>query len=193
MNSSERAVKIQPVLTPWDRKLMAWHEAGHAIVAHYSQEQEQICLISIEPTNEAFGMMKTAIRKQHNVTRTSLVGNISVALAGRLAEELFLREISSCCAHDLNKARDIAIRMVASYGMGVRCGLLSCFNPVDHSFLLLSEHQRENLFLDVNDLIIEARDSAIEILNSHARQVNNVASMILDKGTLSWKELQPLL
>lgn len=172
---------------------MSWHEAGHAVVSLFSSEQEKICRISIEPSDEAFGMMKTVTRKQHNVTRISLLGNVAVALAGRLAEEMFLNEITSSCIHDLNKARDIAIQMVSSFGMGARSGLLSCYNSKDQSFLLLSEQQRENLYLDVNELINEASDNAKRILNSHKELVENVAEMISVKRTLLWRDLKVLL
>lgn len=172
---------------------MAWHEAGHAVVSYYSLEQERVCRISINPSDEAFRMMKLVKRKQHNMTRKSLVGNIAVALAGRLSEEIFLHEVSSSCIHDLNKARDIAVQMVSSLGMGTRIGLLSCWNPVDNSFLLLSEQQREKLFLDVTDIINEARNDATKILIEYKRQVCKTAAVLLEKETLGWRELKKLL
>lgn len=192
-NSSKTALVSQLKLTPWDRKLMAWHEAGHAVVSYYSLEQERVCRISINPSDEAFRMMKLVKRKQHNMTRKSLVGNIAVALAGRLSEEIFLHEVSSSCIHDLNKARDIAVQMVSSLGMGTRIGLLSCWNPVDNSFLLLSEQQREKLFLDVTDIINEARNDATKILIEYKRQVCKTAAVLLEKETLGWRELKKLL
>ena len=178
------------LLTTWDRELLAWHEAGHAIVSRYSPEQEQIFRISIVPSDKAFGMMETSKRRKYNATRKSLMGNIAVALAGRIAEELFLHEISSSCVHDLNKARDIAIRMVATLGMGARSGLLSCINPIDNSFMLLSEQQRENLFLDVKDIVDEAQGSAIKILKCHKNQLANLAALITKRGTLLGNDLK---
>ena len=186
MQNNEHGVMnpSRPLLTAWDRKLMAWHEAGHAVVTRYSPEQEQISRISIMPSDKAFGVMETSSRRKYNTTRKSLTGNIAVALAGRISEEMFLHETSSSCIHDLNKARDIAIRMVATLGMGSRSGLLSCVNPVNNSFILLSEQQREDLFLDVKDIIDEARCNATKILECHKDEVEKLAKKLIERGTL---------
>ncbi len=191
MNAIAAKKKIlSATLTTWDRRLLAWHEAGHVVVSHFSPEQERVCCVSIDPSAKAFGMMKTRKTKRHNMTRRFLLGNISVALAGRLAEEHFLHTLSSSCIDDLNKAREIAIQMVASFGMGARSGLLRCFNPVDNVLLILSNQQRENLFLDVRDLIDEAKENALKILKTHASQVENIASLIFKRVTLGGDDVK---
>lgn len=190
---TEESQEQRGALTPWDSNLMAWHESGHVVVSHYSPGQERICRVSIDPTDKAFGMMKTEKREHHNMTRQYLLGVVAVALAGRLSEEKFLHEVSSSCIHDLNKARDIAVRMVSAFGMGARTGLVSCCNQVDHSLYLLSEQQRECLYLDVRDLITEARDNASRILDEHGELVSNIAACISKKKTLEAVDIDALL
>lgn len=182
-----------PMMTEWDRTLMAWHEAGHAVCALYSPDQEKIERISIVPDDEAFGIMKTQLRQRRNMTHDSMIGNITVALGGRIAEELFQHETTSSCLYDLLNARNLAIRMVGTFGMGKRTGLLVCCEPNKEEWLLLCEEQKKKIYLDINDILMEAQKNAVAILQEHSDTVEKLALRLLEVGTLQREELETML
>ena len=97
MNMQQETSKKSVQLSEWDRNCMAYHEAGHAVCSYFLSEMEEITRISIEPTSDAFGVMRTVARPHHNNTEQSLLSSIVVAFAGPLAEELILNIKSHCC------------------------------------------------------------------------------------------------
>ena len=178
-------------LTEWDITLMAWHEAGHAVCAYYLPETEAIQSISIEPGNEAFGMMKSEPRKKLNLTYVSCLNEISVALAGRLSEEIFQNDITSSCIHDLDKVQSIALRMVCELGMGSRTGKITwmCRDKESESLMLFSEAQRNDIYADIKEILCDAEKEARDLLESKAEQVRTIAEILMKQKTISGKEL----
>ena len=181
-------------LTEWDITLMAWHEAGHAVCAYYLPETEAIQTISIEPGSDAFGAMKSESRIKMNMTYISCLNEISVALAGRLSEEMFQKEITSSCIHDLAKVQAIALRMVCELGMGKRTGLITwmCHDSDANSLMLFSELQRNDIYIDIKEILQAAEHTARSILKAHGEQVKKLATTLLERKTIQGKELSEL-
>ena len=171
-------------LTEWDRRFMAYHEAGHAVCSHYLAEREPLVRITISPTDEAFGMIRTALRPHHNETRVSFASTLAVMLAGRLAEELFLNEVTTSCVHDLAAARQIAADMVLTFGMGRRVGLTA--PPPETA---CGEALRRQCDADIQELLSDAERSARETLASHAEEVKTLAELLLENDTLERPEI----
>ena len=155
-------------LTKWDLQCMSFHEAGHAVCSYYLPEREEILKITINPTEEAFGMIKTAVRPHHNETETSLRSLISTFLAGALAEELFLNIRTSSGIHDFANARSVAIDMVAKFGMGRQTGKITPVSVYDNSYCLFSEEFKRKVDEDTVEIIKEAETTARNLLKSHA-------------------------
>lgn len=135
-------------LTEWDVRLMAWHEAGHAVCSFFLPETEPIQYVSIEADNDAFGAMQSSPRRKMNLTYISCLNEISVAMAGRLSEEMFQKEITSSCIHDLNKIQAIELHMVCELGIGKRTGIITwmCHNSDSNGLMLFSEvHTQRHL------------------------------------------------
>ena len=176
-----------PELTEWDVRLMAWHEAGHTVCSYFLPETESILSVSIEPGNDAFGAMQSSPRSKKNLTYYSCLNELSVAMAGRLSEELFLKEITSSCIHDLNKIQAIAMRMVCELGMGRRTGLVAWINYAEESqsLLLFGEKQRDDIYMDIKEILGEAEKAARQLLEQHARKVQAVAEALLLQRTLT--------
>ena len=181
-------------LTEWDLTLMAWHEAGHAVCAYYLPETEDIQNISIEPGCDAFGAMKSDPRQKMNLTYISCLNEISVALAGRLSEEMFQKEVTSSCIHDLDKVQAIALRMVCELGMGKRTGIITwmCHDSDSNGLMLFSEVQRNDIYIDIKEILKEAEQSARSLLEAHRAQVKKLATTLLKKKTVYGKELPEL-
>ena len=113
------------LLTEWDKQLMAYHEVGHAVCSYNLPEREELLCITIDPSNQAFGMIKTAERKHHNETEISSTSLIITLLAGRISEEMFLKSKSTSCIYDLEAAQKIATDMVLKFGMGKKTRLFA--------------------------------------------------------------------
>ena len=178
-------------LTEWDMTLMAWHEAGHAVCAYYLPETEAIQTISIEPGSDAFGAMESEPRKKMNLTYVSCTNEISVALAGRLSEEMFQNEVTSSCIHDLDKVQAIGLRMVCEFGMGKRTGMITwmCHGSDSNGLMLFSEAQRNDIYADIKEILQEAEQTARGILKSHGKQVEKLATILLGKKTIQGEDL----
>ena len=182
-------------LTEWDVRLMAWHEAGHAVCCYFMPESEMIESVSIEPGNDAFGSMRTVPRKKRNLTYISCLGEIAIVMSGRLSEQIFQKEITSSCIHDLEKIQAIAMRMVCEYGMGKRTGLIAWTNHAADSsdLMLFSKKQRNDIYEDVRKILNDAERFARKILEDYSQEVGKVAEALLTRTTLAFDDLYSIL
>jgi cell division protease FtsH len=109
------------VLKPEERKLTAFHEAGHALVAAFTPNADPVQKISIIPRGFALGYtLQMPVEDRYTVTQSDLLGKIDILLGGRIAEEMISGEYSTGAASDLTKATDIARKMITDYGMSGR-------------------------------------------------------------------------
>ena len=177
---------VTPILTDWDRKFMAYHEAGHAVCSYYLPEREPLVCVTIDPSNEAFGMIRTAPRPHHNETETSFNSMISTFLAGNLSEEMFLNTKTTSCIYDLISARKIATDMVIKFGMGETFGV-TALNPCEYPHI--DESVKENICKDIQTILFDAEKHAKEILEKHHAKVINLADLLLNNGTLNKSEI----
>ncbi len=175
-----------PVLTDWDRKFMAYHEAGHAVCSYYLPERDPLVCITIDPSSEAFGIIRTESRPHHNETEISFCSMISTFLAGRISEEMFLQSKTTSCIWDLVSARQIASDMVLKFGMGKRTGLLGLNLERDN---FISESFKEKICKDIKDIIDKAEDEARKILKKNEDTVDKMAEKLLRFGTLNQHDI----
>ncbi len=177
------------ILTEWDLRCMAFHESGHAVCSCYLPERELLVKITINPSEESFGMISTERRPHHNETETSLRSRISTLLAGSLAEELFLNTRTTGGIHDFADARSIAVDMVTKFGMGRRLGKVAPVSVYDNSYRLFSEEYRRRADEDAIEIIREAELASRNVLVSHSSLVVDLAELLLEKQTLNKDEI----
>ena len=177
---------LPPVLTDWDRKFMAYHEAGHAVCSYYLPEREPLICITIDPSSEAFGMIRTESRPHHNETEISFRSMISTFLAGQISEEMFLNCKTTSCIYDLKAARQIATDMVVKFGMGKTLGL-SALNIDEVPYT--SQVHNELICKDIQDIILEAEWHARKLLQKHRISVEKLAKSLVACGTLNCEEI----
>lgn len=192
MNSSENIENKRafPVMTEWDRMHMAYHEAGHAICCYFLPEKGNPIRVTIEPSDEAFGILKSESRKELNETFVSLKGSISTFLAGRLSEEIFLKDITTSCIHDLIVAKEIAFDMVTKYGMGE----ISRFSAIASlGEYTPSDSMKQKIEEDMQHIIEAAELDARTILERKSRCVETMAKELLIKGTLLKDEINKII
>jgi cell division protease FtsH len=193
--------KKSRLLNPRERKVVAYHEMGHALVAMALPGMDPVHKISIIP--RGIGALGYTIQRPTEdrflMTREELENKMAVLLGGRAAEILVFDEISTGAADDLDKATDIARNMVTRYGMAENLGQMT-YEEQRQSFLgqaqvpglsprSYSEETAREIDCAVRELTDRAREKALSILNTHREKLEQGATLLLEKETLTENEL----
>ena len=189
--------KKSRVVIEKERRLTAYHEAGHAVVAKYLEHVDPVHHITIIPRGGAGGM--TVFRPQEDKSfraRSEMFEQIVVALGGRIAEKLFLDDISTGAAGDIRQASAIARSMVTTYGMSERIGPIS-FDSSDHSIFIgrdfsqtksYSEETAATIDAEVKRIFDEASKVCERILREHADLLKEIAQYLLEHETMDGED-----
>ena len=180
------------------RKLTAYHESGHAVAGHYLKNVDPVHYITIIPRGMAGGF--TLFRPQEDLenfkSRAEMYENIVMALGGRMAEKLFLDDISTGASGDIQQASAIARDMVMKYGMSERLGPIS-FDSSGHSIFIgrdfgqtksYSEETAGIIDEEVKKLFDKAAAECEQILSEHADELKAIAEYLLAHETMEAEE-----
>jgi len=196
--------KRNRLLIPHEREVTAYHEIGHALVARALPGTDPIHKVSIIPRGiGALGYtIQRPIEDRFLMSRGELKDKMTVLLGGRAAESIFFDDVSTGAADDLAKATDIARSMVTRYGMDEKLGLVSlesersAFLPMPGELAVgrreFSEETAREIDCAVRELVNEAFDRAVGVLQTHRELVSETAKRLLDCETLSGDELPEL-
>ena len=162
------------LLTDEEKRVTAYHEAGHALVSYLRDHSDPIHKVTIIPRGMALGVTVYLPDDRHNYTREYLETRLATAYGGRVAEEIFLNQMSTGAGSDIEHATDLARRMVCEYGMS-RLGPLTFGKKEEQIFLGreiaqhrdFSEETARQIDLEVRRLIDEAYQSAYTIINAN--------------------------
>ncbi|MCB2081079.1 MAG: ATP-dependent metallopeptidase FtsH/Yme1/Tma family protein [Hyphomicrobiales bacterium] len=192
------------VMTEDEKKLTAFHEAGHAIVSLHCKNSDPIHKATIIPRGRALGMvMRLPERDQLSVTRAKLHDDIAVSMGGRVAEELIFGydKVTSGASSDIQYATSMARNMVSKWGMSDKVGPL--FHGSDNQEVFLGQsivQQREmsestaNLIdAEVKEIVEKGYAAAKDILTKHRKELDMLADGLLEYETLSGDEIKELL
>jgi len=179
-----------------ERKVTAYHEAGHAILAKLLPNTDPVHKITIIPRGQAMGVtQQVPLDDRHAYSREYLANRITILLGGRTAEELVFNEFSTGASNDLQAATDIATRMVCEWGMSERLGPRAFVTP-DRGFLGSSARQRvysedvaRIIDEEVNRLIAESYQEAIIILEGRMVFLHKLAEVLLQNETIDAEEV----
>ncbi|HSJ30971.1 MAG TPA: ATP-dependent zinc metalloprotease FtsH [Longimicrobiales bacterium] len=185
-----------------EREIVAYHEAGHAIVAERAEHADPVHKISIIPRGvAALGYtQQLPTDERYLIQRPELYDRIAVLLAGRAAEEVVFGEISTGAGNDLERATDIARRMVAELGMSSRIGPVNLMRR-QGTFLEqdgsgrgdYSEATAQIIDSEVQRLLVEGYNRAIEVLKKDRAILEQLARMLLEKEVVERAELRELM
>jgi cell division protease FtsH len=191
------------VIKQAERKLTAYHEAGHALVAAFTPDADPVQKISIIPRGFALGYtMQMPVEDRYTVTRSDLLGKIDILLGGRIAEEMISGEFSTGAASDLTKATDIARKMITDYGMSERfrnVALTSRGSPggTERQEPVFQREYAESTQQYVDEeiaRIIDNRYNMVKDMLTRKRDtLNVVAEKLLEQETLDEKEFKALI
>ena len=189
------------VISPEEKKNTAYHEAGHALVARLLPGTDPIHKVTIIPRGRALGLtQQLPIDERHTYNKDYLINNIIVLMGGRVAEELALNHITTGAGNDIERATEMARKMVCEWGMG-RMGPVSFGKKEEHIFLGREMAQNrdfsEKTAIEIDDEIKEivnnAYAEALKLVGDSRKALDNVALALLEKESLNGSEVDELI
>ena len=184
-----------------EQKLVAFHEAGHAVVSRFLPTQDPVHQISIIPRGMAGGYtMYRPTEDKSFMSRTEMVENIVSLLGGRVAEQLVLNDISTGASNDIERATQIARSMVTKYGMSEKIGAITLGSSQEEVFLgrdfaqakEYSEKTANLIDEEVKSIIDFAYKKAEEILKANMEKLTRVANVLLEKEKIDGEEFDEI-
>lgn len=190
------------LLSEREKRIVAFHESAHAIVANLLPNTDPVHKVSIIPRGSALGyVLQLPIEDRYLVTKSEILDRITSALAGRAAEELIFGEISTGASDDLEKATKLVRKMVMEFGMSEQLGPLTFGTKHEQVFLgrdisrdrNYSEEVAAAIDQEVRSLVTGCYERAEGLLVANRDKLFRVADALLEKETLEGSELQDLL
>jgi cell division protease FtsH len=189
------------VIKEEDRKVTAYHEGGHALVARFLPETDAVNKITIIPRGRAAGVTWFLPEERDFKFKDQLQSELAVAFGGRVAEEIVFDRISTGAANDIKQATDLAQQMIRSWGMSDNLGPLSYAKGEEQVFLGreiaqhrdYSESTAQKIDEEINNLIKNAYERAQSVLNENLDILHKLAEELLEKETVLGKELDALI
>ncbi len=205
-NAIERVIagpeKKSKVVSEKEKKLVSYHEAGHALVAHFLDDTDPVHKISIIPRGRAGGYTLTLPEEDRNfITKNQMTAQIALLMGGRVAEALILKDISTGASNDLERATSLARSMVMQYGMSDKLGPMTLGRRPDTVFLGrdlgqdrdYSEEVAYEIDKEVRRIVEECYDKAETVLTENLHLLHLVAQTLMEKETIEAEEFKDLL
>ena len=190
------------LLTDQDKKVTAYHEAGHVLVAAMRDHSDPLHKVTIIPRGMALGVtMHLPQEDKHSVTRDYLESQLAIFMGGRCAEEIFLKQMTTGAGNDIERATDLARRMVCEFGMS-QMGPMTYGKKEGGEIFLGREIQQHRDFSDstaqaidseVKKFVHDGYESAYNILNSHHDIMHRMSTALLERETLDAEEIKLLI
>ena len=190
------------VISDHERKVTAYHEAGHALVAKLTPGTDPVHKVTIIPRGMALGLtMQLPIEDKYMLSRDYLLKSINILLAGRAAEEIIYNERTTGAGNDLERATEIARKMVTEWGMSEKVGPIRLAKKEGTVFLGKemsssndhSEATSIEVDNEVREIIVNANSEAVSLLKTNEKYLHDLANLLLEKETVDSKELDELL
>jgi cell division protease FtsH len=191
--------KKQKRISDKERRIVAYHEAGHAIVAELAPTAEPVRKVSIVPRGlAALGYVQQSAEERHLLQEDELRDRLAVLLGGRAAEHIIFRQLSTGASNDLERATALARRMVCEFGMSTAVGPVAFANPSNskrggEDATGWSEQVTAQIEQEVQALLSSAFDQACESLSHRRSALDAVADALLERGNLDRDELLDIL
>ena len=195
--------KKSRVMNPKEKKTIAYHESGHALIAELVPGADPVSKVSIIPRGiAALGYtQQTPTEDRYLMTRSELLARIHVLLGGRVAEEMVFNDVSTGAQNDLQRATEIARTMVTQFGMSDKLGLVSLEGPRTPLFLPVSVQSAKDysddtarlIDAEVKQILADTHHKVKEILATHRAALEELGQLLLKKEVVDRPELQAIL
>jgi len=188
--------KKTKIILPEEKRIIAYHEAGHAICGWYLEHAYPLLKVTIVPRGTAaLGYAQYTPKEQYLYNTDQLLDQICMTLGGRASEEIFFKKISTGAQNDLQQITRIAYAMVTVYGMNDKVGNLSFYDPQQENAFTKPYSEETSKIIDeeVRKLIDEAYERTKTLLNGKKEQVEKLAEALLEKEVLFQSDVETLI
>ena len=194
--------KKNKLINEKERKIVAYHESGHAIVGYFTPGADEVQKVSIVPRGiGALGYtMQMPLEDRYLMTESELRGKIKGLLGGRAAEEITFGEISTGASNDLERATQLARSMIVVYGMSKKLPNISLVSKSESGFLghapgieRRSEYVEKIIDEETTELINSCYEEAKELLNEKKLLLEKMATLLLEKEVINYEEIKQIL
>ncbi|MDN5346459.1 MAG: cell division protease FtsH [Clostridia bacterium] len=205
-DSIERVIagpeKKSRVISDYEKKLVAYHEAGHALLGHYLPHTDPLHKVSIIPRGRAGGYTLLLPKEDRRyMTKSQMLDQVTMLLGGRVAEDLVLKEISTGAQNDLERATELVRKMITEFGMSEELGPLTFGRKQETPFLgrdlardrNYSEAVAFSIDKEARRIIDECYNRAKEMLQRHLEELHLIAKALMKKETLEAEEFTALI
>ncbi|HET8522898.1 MAG TPA: ATP-dependent zinc metalloprotease FtsH [Thermomicrobiales bacterium] len=185
-----------------EREVVAYHEAGHALVAHFTPGADPLRKVTVVPRGRALGVtMQMPEEDRHNYSRTYLLGRLAMLLGGRAAEMVVFDEITTGAENDLKEASSLARRMVGLWGMSEDVGPVYLGTGEEHVFLgreitqekAFSDATAQRLDIAVREIVEQALVKALSMNRTYRHKLDALVAALMEKETLDAAEVTSIL
>ena len=194
--------KKSKVISEKDKRITAYHEAGHAILFHVLPDVGPVHLVSVIPTGEGAAgyTMPLPEKDEMHMTRGHMLQDICVSLGGRIAESLIFDDITTGASQDIKQATNIARDMVMKYGFSDIIGMVNYAdsdevfigNDYGHTSRSYSESVAKDIDTEVRDIIQDCYKQARQILEDHMDVLHRAAELLIEKERITREEFEAL-
>jgi cell division protease FtsH len=194
--------KKSRILSEDEKLITAYHETGHALVAHYLPNADPVHKISIISRGAALGYTITLpTEDRFMVKKKEIIDKLSHMLAGRVAEEIRFDDITTGASSDLQRVTETARRMITQYGMSEALGPLTFGHDPGQPFVgrdygmgqEYSDETAEKIDIEIRRVVDEAYDTASRILTEHRAELDKVSLLLIDQETIDREEFEALV
>tara|TARA_B100000700_G_scaffold78437_1_gene88055 strand:+ start:54 stop:1967 length:1914 start_codon:yes stop_codon:yes gene_type:complete len=190
------------VLTDHEKKITAYHEAGHALVAHYTKNTDPVHKVTIIPRGMALGITAQLPEHDiHNYSKAYLLAKLDVLMGGRSAEKLIFKDTSSGAGNDIEVATNIARKMICEWGMSEEIGPVTFGKNDDEMFLGREISRPKNhgeeisrlIDQEIKKFVFNAEKNADNLLQEKEKELHSLAQALLDYETIDSDQLSKVL
>jgi cell division protease FtsH len=190
------------VITEKEKKITAYHEAGHAVVSHFLPHSDPVQKVSIIARGRAGGYtLKVPIEDKHMHTKAEYIEEIATLLGGYLTEKAVFGEVTTGATSDLRRATQIARRLITDFGMSDKLGPRTFGEKEEMIFLGREIHEQrdysekvaEQIDEEINDFISQAKGMAEKIIQDKKAELEKVVKVLLQKETLEKEEFEKII
>ena len=193
--------KKSRIITDADKRITAYHEAGHAIIGKVLPHCDVVQEVSIIPRGMAAGY--TISRPENDESHMSynkLIANVTMMLGGRVAEEIFIKDVSTGASNDIERATKIVRKMVTEWGMSANLGPIN-YGSNSEVFLgrdyqtqvTYSEKTAAEIDKEIREIFNNCYSKAKEILTNHVKEINTMVDVLLEKETIYFNEVELIM
>jgi cell division protease FtsH len=193
----------EDILTPEEKKVTAYHESGHALVAWLLPDCEPVHKVTIIPRGRALGVTQLVPEEDRfNANQSQMLAMLTMILAGRTAEKMQFEQFSAGAENDLKRATELARKMVTRWGMSERLGPVAYSNGEEHPFLgremahearTFSERTAQIIDEEIAKILHSAADQAADLLNENREKLDILANALLEREAIDSSDMTQLI